>query len=74
MNLDQAVDILSQLVKPSTALDEFLHMDMSLIPAHLKEKYSLAIGSVYKMIQEGEISREEFVEKLNKTYLSKHDH
>ncbi|MGK0367043.1 MAG: hypothetical protein ACI9QD_000176 [Thermoproteota archaeon] len=64
MELDQAIKTLKKTVKPSTSLDEFLHMDLSLIPAAEQEEYQLALKTIYKLIYEGELTMEAVRSKL----------
>lgn len=64
MNLDQAIAILKTIKKPSTASDEFLHIDLSLVAAHELEKYQTALKVIYKNIYEGNCSKEEVRSKI----------
>lgn len=64
MELVQALDLLKTVTKPSTALDEFVHIDFSLIAADKKELYQKALMIAKKAIKENEITKEEFEKRV----------
>lgn len=64
MDLDQAIAILKTIKKSSTALDEFLHVDLSLVAADELDKFQTALKVVYKNIYEGNVSKEDIRSKI----------
>jgi hypothetical protein len=62
-NLQEAVQLLKTIIKNSTATDQFLHIDLSLVPAEQRGVYESALKTTYRAILKGEISRED-VNKL----------
>jgi len=58
--LREAIDYLKKLVKHSTALDEFKHIDPTLIPASERQTYTKKMMIVTKAIRDGELTKEDF--------------
>ncbi len=56
----EAISYLKKLVKHSTALDEFKHIDSTLIPASERKKYSEKMMIITKAIRDGDITKEDF--------------
>jgi hypothetical protein len=64
MELNEAILLLKKIMKPSTALDEFRHVNFTLAPASEREKYKQALKVVSEQIQSGKISKDEVQKKL----------
>lgn len=64
LTLEQAIELLRNCVKKSTSLDQFPHIDLSLVPASKQARYQEALKLAYAMIKKGEIGQEEFNQKL----------
>jgi hypothetical protein len=62
-NFNEAIELLKNIIKNSTASDEFLHIDLSLVPAEQRSLYESALKTTYRAILKGEITRDE-VNKL----------
>ncbi len=60
MEIQAAIELLKKTIKHSTALDEFRHIDLTLIPANEREQYQEALLVVQKAMREGELSKEDF--------------
>ncbi len=58
--LKQAIKYLKKAVKHSTSLDEFRHLDPSLIGAEEREFFEQQMMIVQRAIRNGELSKEEF--------------
>jgi len=59
MSIENAVQILKPYVKHSTALDEFLHVDLTLAPASKREDLEKALKTVKLAVEKGEVTKEE---------------
>ncbi|MBL7664750.1 MAG: hypothetical protein JNM93_06420 [Bacteriovoracaceae bacterium] len=59
-DLDAAIHLLKKTVKPSTATDEFKHIDLTLVAASQKAKYEAALMLARKCILDGVITKEQF--------------
>lgn len=66
MELSQAIDALKKITKQSVALDESLHIDLTLVSASQRQFYEDALKIVYKNIKEGTTTREEIISKILK--------
>jgi hypothetical protein len=64
MELEQAVKQLANLVKNSTALDEFKHIDLALAPAAEQEKYLEALVIVRENITRGTLTQDKLAKIL----------
>ncbi len=60
MEVQEAIELLKHTVKTSTALDEFKHIDLTLVPAEKKDLYQKALLVVQKAMREGELTQEDF--------------
>jgi hypothetical protein len=63
-NLEDAIHLLKSIIKNSTATDQFLHMDLSLVPAEQRGVYEDALKTTYRAILKGEISRDEVNKRI----------
>ncbi len=58
--LEEAIKLLKRTVKSSTALDEFKHIDLSLVASDQRQQYVQALMLVKKSISENLITKEQF--------------
>jgi hypothetical protein len=63
MEINEAINLLKNIMKNSTALDEFRHINLTLAPASERPKYQKALKIVADSIQAGKISKED-VQKI----------
>jgi len=64
MDLNKAIEFLKEGVKISTSLDEFKHIDLTLFPASAQKKAQECFMIVSKAIRDGELTQEEFLQKV----------
>jgi hypothetical protein len=64
MEIVKAFELLKTITKPSTSLDAFTHMDMSLVPAKDLAEFELALKIIYKQIIEGNLTKEEASKRI----------
>ncbi|MDH4468861.1 MAG: hypothetical protein QE271_12450 [Bacteriovoracaceae bacterium] len=60
MTTEQAIELLKKIVKPSTALDEFRHFDLSLVSVEERPRYQAAIKVVAHALKTKEITQDFF--------------
>jgi hypothetical protein len=60
MEISDAINLLKNLVKTSTSLDEFNHLDLSIAQAHERSRYQKAMQVVGVAIKAGELDQVEF--------------
>jgi hypothetical protein len=58
--LKDALKKLRGVVKHSTAMDEFLHLDLTLVSARQQDEYEAALITVNRAIKNGEFSLKDF--------------
>jgi len=58
-NLQESIQLLKKIIKNSTATDQFLHIDLSLVAADQRAIYQEALKTTYKAVLKGEITRED---------------
>ena len=65
MTLEDAIFKLSTIMKHSSALDEFRHIDLSLVTASERPEYQKAVIFIQNLIDEGELSKDDIMKRLN---------
>lgn len=64
MELDTAIELLKKTVK-YTGTNDSKHIDLTLVPADELPKYQEALITGQEAIKEGQITRDEFMRRLN---------
>lgn len=64
MDLNQAIELLKKTVK-YTGTNDSKHIDLTLVPVDELPKYQEALVATQAAIKEGEITRDEFMRRVN---------
>jgi hypothetical protein len=64
MTIEEAAQILQNIMKPSDALDGFKHIDLTLVPPEKVPNYQKALFIADRAIKNGEVSKDDFMAML----------
>ena len=64
MELNQAIELLSTIVKDSEASDGNKHLNMSLVPAEKRQKFQEALAVAKNAVTNGEMNQDDLLRIL----------